>query len=443
MDPHLSSSDLDIKIVKIAGQPSDQLWNICCKDGCISSVSRVGTSNSEGISAQGFVVPSLCHPHIHLDKCFLLSHPKYADLEIKTGEFKEALSLTDEAKARFEHDDLMERGRALIEESISFGVTHMRAFVEVDLTVGMKCLEAGLALKQEFKSRCYVQICVFAQDPLFSYEDDGKAMTQLIDEAVKMPGVEALGSTPYVEKGKDALIRNIEHAITVAKQNSLHLDFHMDYNLDPNTDAFTIDAIHLLKSLDWPSNKTVLFGHCTRLTLFTPEQWRELREEIGDLPVHFVGLPTSDMFMMGRPNSETGGSQRPRGTLQVLEMIHRYGLNAAIGINNVGNAFTPQGTCDPLSLASLVVGVYQAGTKADAELLYQCISSRAKAAIGIEPRSEDGALVKAGAAANLIIFGRKSSGTRGFRERKSIQELVTDAGLDRMTVFNGQVVSGP
>jgi hypothetical protein len=50
-------------------------------------------------------------------------------------------------------------------------------------------------------------------------------------------------------------------------------------------------------------------------------------------------------------------------------MIKKYGLNAAMGINNVGNAFTPQGSCDPLSLASLGVGVYQGGTKADAELL--------------------------------------------------------------------------
>jgi hypothetical protein len=73
--------------------------------------------------------------------------------------------------------------------------------------------------------------------------------------------------------------------------------------------------------------------------------------------------------MMGRPKEEEGGGHRVRGTLQILQMINKYGLNAAIGINNVGNAFTPQGNCDPLSLASLGVGVYQAGTKADAELL--------------------------------------------------------------------------
>jgi cytosine/adenosine deaminase-related metal-dependent hydrolase len=94
---------------------------------------------------------------------------------------------------RFESDDLMERGRALIEESINFGVTHMRAFVEVDLGVKLKCLEAGLALKKEFRDRCYIQICVFAQDPIVSYPDRGRAMMKLLESAVNRPGVEVFG----------------------------------------------------------------------------------------------------------------------------------------------------------------------------------------------------------------------------------------------------------
>jgi hypothetical protein len=271
----------------------------------------------------------------------------------------------------------MERGRALIEESINFGVTDMRAFVEVDQVVGLKCLEAGLALKSEFKNRCYVQICVFAQDPIFSYEDGGKGMTELLEAAVSMPGVEALGSTPYVESGGDlqTQIKNMEWTIQTAKKYKKHLDFHIDYNLDNSKGSAIIQAVNLLTRLTWPSDpkssnfKTVVFGHCTRLTLFSSNDWQELRERIGDLPISFVGLPTSDLFMMGRPSADSGGGIRPRGTLQVPQIIQRYGVNAAIGINNVGNAFTPQGSCDPLSLASLGVGLYQAGTKADADML--------------------------------------------------------------------------
>lgn len=53
------------------------------------------------------VGPSLCHAHVHLDKCFLLNDPKYSDLKIVEGTFAEALELTSKAKQRFEEDDLL------------------------------------------------------------------------------------------------------------------------------------------------------------------------------------------------------------------------------------------------------------------------------------------------------------------------------------------------
>lgn len=118
------------------------------------------------------------------------------------------------------------------------------------------------------------------------------------------------------------------------------------------------EALSLLDTMNWPSNwndplyRQVAFGHCTRLTLFKSEEWLKLRERAQGYPISLVGLPTSDLFMMGRPGEEEEGGQRVRGTLQVLHIIQKYGINSAIGVNNVGNAFTPQGSCDPLSIAS-------------------------------------------------------------------------------------------
>ena len=93
---------------------------------------------------------------------------------------------------------------------------------------------------------------------------------------------------------------------------------------------------------------------------------------MGDLPISFIGLPTSDLFMMGRPRADEEESwrDRVRGTLQVPWLIKEFGVNAAIGVNNVGNAFTPHGSADPLAVAALGVGLYQIGTGEDAKLLY-------------------------------------------------------------------------
>ncbi|TVY35874.1 Cytosine deaminase [Lachnellula subtilissima] len=401
--------------VYMAGKPTNSRWNVCCQNGVISSLSEsIDTSEETG----QFLGPSLCHPHIHLDKCFLLSHPKYADLEIKKGGFAEAMELTithyvsATAKSRFEVDDLMERGRALIEESIGFGVTHMRAFVEVDHGVGMKCLEAGLRLKDEFKDRCFVQICVFAQDPIFSYKDKGQAMKSLLEKAVGMEGVDAFGSTPYVEKDLYTQDQNVSYAINLATDHKLHLDFHIDYNLDPKQESVVLVAIDYLRRCEWPSDsnspefRTIVFGHCSRLTLFDKDEWLSLSKKAQGLPISFVGLPTSDLFMMGRPREGAGGGERPRGTLQIPQMIEKYGFNGALGVNN------------------------------------QCISSRAKLAIGAGVAFNNE--LDVGESADFVVFGKAvaATGSSSFRsKRRTNQDLINDPPHERTTVFQGSIVS--
>ena len=112
--------------------------------------------------------------------------------------------------------------------------------------------------------------------------------------------------------------------------------------------------------------------------------------------------------MMGRPENshpqdaqgedaqgEDEAKQQPmsrqRGTLNPILLHQEYGINCVLGVNNVGNAFTPYGSCDPLQLASLGVGLYHAGTSEQAERLLGCVSWRARDAIGLgDEEGEDG-----------------------------------------------------
>jgi cytosine/adenosine deaminase-related metal-dependent hydrolase len=390
-----------------------------------SSKSETTTLHSP---SSALIAPSLCHPHIHLDKPYLLSHPRFAASQtIQEGTFAEAMTLTSQAKQNFTRADLLERGQRLLDESIEAGVTHVRAFVEVDAVVGTKCLDAGLELKAAVAKKCAVQICAFAQVPIFSNsqgDEDGSVVRRLLLEAVTRGDVEVIGSTPYVESDHEKQEKNIEWMVDLAIEKQVHLDFHLDYNLDPSQEAMVWHAVKTLKEKNWNAsnaNKTVVLGHCTRLSLFTDQQWKKLKEEIGDLPISFVGLPTSDLFMMRTP-------ERTRGTLDVPEMIKTYGLNACIGVNNVGNAFTPQGSCDPLSLACSCIGIYSAGMKTDAELLYECVSTRARKAIGFgRVDGEDvkdsriGTELCEGDKADLMVFGSEKD---AWRTRRSVSEAV-------------------
>jgi cytosine/adenosine deaminase-related metal-dependent hydrolase len=335
--------------VRISDKPSSTLWDIAIKNGKIASVdSHVDGSDdhSEETLDGGnrLIAPSLCHAHIHLDKCFLLQDPKFSDLQIESGDFKEAMEMTGEAKSRFEEDDLLRRGARLIEESIQHGVTAMRAFVEVDGVVQMKCLDAGLKLKETFKDRCEVQICAFAQLPLFSGQDGGEEVRKLITNSASFEKVDVLGSTPYVEDDEQKSKDNVKWITQLALKHQKHMDLHLDYFLEEDKKPLVWDTLDIIKELGWDKkggSRQITLGHCTRLTRFRTDEWTHLRQEVGSLPISFVGLPTSDLFMMRTP-------ENVRGTLPVIELINEYGFNAAIAVNNVGNAFTPYGNCDPL-----------------------------------------------------------------------------------------------
>ena len=402
------------KVIDITARPND---NLCL------------TTYDEGHGA--LLAPSLCHPHVHIDKAYLLSHPKYARLQVENGDFSEAMTLTGKAKADFEEWDLIERGQRVIDESAAAGVTHMRAFVEVDAVVGTKCLDAGLKLKDRAynEAQRHVQLSAFAQMPLFSPsqgDENGSVIRKLMQEASSRSAVDVIGSTPYVEADKAKMQQNVEWMVGLSIECDVHLDFHLDYNLEPESEPMVWHVIKMLKEKKWKErtqNKTVVLGHCTRLTLFSAEEWQRLKEEIGDLPISFVGLPTSDLFMMRTPD-------RTRGTLDVLTLITEYSLNACIGINNIGNAFTPHGSCDPLTLACNGVGVYQAGTTQDAELLYECVSTRARKAIGLQDTPKDDTAsnndemsleLKVGDEASLVLFGTEKE---DWRTRRTVAEVV-------------------
>ncbi|PYH88224.1 Metallo-dependent hydrolase [Aspergillus ellipticus CBS 707.79] len=435
-----------IQNVRLPGK--DSTWDITIspRDGTIASITPHQPQDHHPISTAPLALPALTHPHIHLDKAFIHNTPEYAHLLPSTGTFAEALSSTTAAKRQFTRADLLRRGEWLLAGSVSAGVTAMRAFVEVDQTVNLTCLEAGITLKKGWKDACAVQIVSFAQDPIFSGEY-GEGNRQLMEEAVRRPQVDVIGTTPYVESTVEAGKRNIEWAVERALECDKHVDFHLDYNLDTKTEALVWFVLRTLKEKRWTvhsTDKRVMLGHCTRLTLFGEEEWGRLAREIREnaLPVSFVGLPTSDMYMASPPSEM--GHDRSRGTLQVLNMINKHGLDAAIGINNVGNAFTPWGSEDPLSLACLGVGIYQAGTQANAELLYECVSTRARAAIGLSSPASGLALSKGDQADILLFHDVDNTGCGVSRPRHGVAGVVWDpppkAGRD---VVAGGLLKAP
>ncbi|GAP89816.2 putative zinc metallopeptidase protein [Rosellinia necatrix] len=408
-------------VVSDAREHSAALWDVELRDGYVHDVRP--SEASPDTPAQ-LVLPPLCHPHIHLDKAYILTcnnrgspqYPDYSDLGPTSGLFQEALANTSRAKARYTPEDLYRRGSQLLATSYAQGVTSTRAFVEIDHATGTMPLTTAIRHKRDFAHLLELQICAFAQDPIFSTADGDANRATMEDALDAFAGhIEVLGTTPYVERSREASLLNIKWAITRALKYRLHLDFHLDYTLEPplplpSQAPLIYSVIDLLKEHDWvriaDGAKTIVFGHCTQLSMLGDAERKALALAIieSKLPIHFVGLPTSDIFMMGRPDSNaTSSHHRPRGTIHVPSMIKDLGLSACVGVNNVGNAFTPFGTGDPLQLASWLVGIFQVGTATDAELLYECVSNRARQAIGLGSDAQCGPIRKGQKLSDMLL----------------------------------------
>jgi hypothetical protein len=71
--------------------------------------------------------------------------------------------------------------------------------------------------------------------------------------------------------------------------------------------------------------------------------------------------------------------------------------------------------------------------------LQQCVSSRAKLAIGVITSISLDPGFSIGDTADFVVFGNKSA-SASFRSMKSTQDLIYNASYDRITIFRGTVV---
>ncbi|VDC02411.1 unnamed protein product [Peniophora sp. CBMAI 1063] len=460
LDPSRSQTRLVIANVHLAhSDPEEEkkLWDVVIEKGFIQSVQPAAPHFTRRPSllswisrsppsqfvidanGEGLLLPSLCHAHIHLDKCFLLDQCG----SLETGTFNEAMRVTSEAKASFavNSQDLYDRGKRLIGDSLAAGVTTIRAHVEVDTTVRFACLDAATRLKTEFARLCDIQICAFAQDPLFSADGNVEELSdnaKLLEEAARRSSVSVIGSAPYVEPTRRGSLANIDFILDLARQGNaekkLLVDFHLDYNLSEETAPMVYDVIAAMRAVQWTTESPrVTLGHCTRWSLFSPDEWARLKAAIGELPISLVALPQSDVYMMRT-------SERRRGTVDA-HVAAGAGVDVALAVNNVGNAFTPQGSADPLGLVPLGVALYQDATSPALRRLLRCVSTAARGAIafsqpphqGLLPHAggEDDLLVREGDAADLVLLPRRSS----------VRAAALDPCFSRITIRSGNIVA--
>ncbi|OBZ71600.1 hypothetical protein A0H81_08360 [Grifola frondosa] len=383
-----NSNDFVIRNVHLPYDDADaasQLYNVHCADGIVRTIERAGTSQSSPV----------------------LEPPSDTTAEVDArgrgillpADFSEALRVTAKAKQNFPSnpDDLYERGKKLITQSIECGVTTMRAHVEVDSTVHFACLDTGLRLKTEFEPLCSIQLAGESPPRLTHSPSPIPPHSIRARPAIPLPASEhpdqTTSSCAPPRKGPASQPWDRRH-------------FHLDYTLDPAAEPLIWTVLAQLRAHvhagRWRTGARVCIGHATRLTLFTQA----------------MGLPPSDMYMMA-------------GTLDVPRLAREHGLRVAMAVNNVGNAFTPHGPVDPLALCPLGVALFRAGTKADCRSLLEAITVNARLAIGEARDGERGLVPAPGDPADFVLL----------HDNDSLHSAALSPSFTRSTIRRGALVS--
>lgn len=170
------------------------------------------------VNAQGGFV----NCHAHFDKAFLINEQNLKqsqmDMEAKWHLYKEL-------KQNYTPEDLRARIREGMNRMVAQGVKYVRSFIDVDSTVGLKCLEAALEIKKEFKGKCELIIVSQTLEGVVKPES-----RQWIEQAA--PLVDVIGGLPSYDRPVPG--EHLDIIFELAKKYGKQVDVHIDQENNPD-----------------------------------------------------------------------------------------------------------------------------------------------------------------------------------------------------------------
>ena len=163
------SADLVIRNARLRdGSKAD----IAIAGGKYTSVeSSVAEKARQEIDAEGrLVTESFVIAQLHLDKVltgdWLDATAKSEYLEPGMGGAMTAIELAAAVKQHYKEDEILERINTALELAAFNGVTHIRAFIDVDSKAELKGMKAALRARAQWAGRIELQVIAFPQDGL-------------------------------------------------------------------------------------------------------------------------------------------------------------------------------------------------------------------------------------------------------------------------------------
>jgi cytosine deaminase len=393
-------------VLRNAQLTDGRVVDVTAAGGLVVAVDAVGgtpASGAEVVDLEGrLVLPAPAEPHAHLDKALTA--------DIVPNPAGDLLGAIEAWVARYPErtvEEITDRARRAALRSLAAGVTALRTHVDVNEAIGLRGVDALLALRSELASQLDLQVVALVGRPLDG--DDGRANRRLLAEALER-GVDVGGGCPHIDVDP---ARHVDLALEAAAAAGRPLDLHADENLDPASGDLRRLAERIIET-GFPHGAVA--SHCVALGMCDEAEQAEIAALVAAAGIAVVTLPQTNLFLQARGTR----TAPPRGLTAVAALLDA-GVTVAAGADNLQDPFNTVGRADPFETAALLV----MAAHLDVGAAYDAVSNAARRAMGLPIAGPE-----VGAVADLLAV-----------RAPTLRAAVADAPADRIVVRAGRVVA--
>ena len=361
------------------------------------AVKTAGTSSE--VDLDGFLLlPAPAEPHSHFDKILTSRF-----LESRSGDLEGAVAAWYGYRDKAGVDEIQERAAEGAEMLLMNGATAVRTHIDVGESVGLRFIEATVALRERLSHVLDLQIVAFVDNPIAG--EAGSKNRDLLCEALDA-GADVVGGAPYRDADP---ARSQRMLLEIAERYGRPADLHTDETLDAG--VLWVERLPgLVRKLGL--NGRVAASHCVSLGMQPPHVSAVVACDIAEAGVAVITCPATNLYLQGRDREQAV----PRG-LTALNQLRAADALIAAGGDNIQDPFYPIGSGDPLETAALLVSAGHFS----AEAAYEAVSNGARRAMGLpEIRLERGS------AAELLAV--RATSTREAIARRATSRIVIRRG---------------
>jgi len=283
------------------------------------------------------LIPGFVESHLHLD--IALMNDWDCPGRLKPFRSPEELNQAVEQRRKsFSREEIEQRAGRAVELASRHGVTAMRVQCHVDTVVGLRHLEALLAVRERYRNRIRLQIVAFPQQGILSTTGG----LELFREALRQ-GADVMGCASNLEHSHNVSFReHIDAALDLAMEFDRDLDMHADLGIPKTVGLADLEVVYAARPvIERGYQGRVTAGHVCALDSALPEIADQAIELISAAQISVISQP--DLYRLGHEDMH----HVRRGLTRVKRLLEA-GVNVAYASNNVRDAFRPLGNFDLL-----------------------------------------------------------------------------------------------